>query len=484
MQVNLTALSYRGSAPFTLNLDGAGLLQCLEVVRRIPGRRIVCRAQWNGRAVFAKIFIGGRAESYAARDYSGSRRLIDAGIPAPSILFFGKAADTGAQVVLYEEILQSQSAGDVLEKSTPEQRLELAVRLVRAIAGHHQAGLMQTDLHPKNFLVQGERLYTIDGDAIRPLSRFFAYRQAICNLALLLSKFDPVELEDWLPALLLAYKEVRHGEIRINTSGIRKLVVRYRYRVAHGYADKKVFRQCTDVSVSRSKRHFMAVNRQFDESAIKLALLDPDAMMQAAGAQLLKDGNTCTVVKTRLAGLTVVIKRYNIKNFWHALGRAFRPSRAARSWANAHRLAVMGVATAKPVALLEKRVFGLRREAYFVMEYLDAPDAAEFFDSGEDASGRSEAALNIGQLFYRLCLMGLEHGDCKATNIKIIDRKPVLIDLDSMRQHRCRWFFSRRHVRDLRRFMRNWQQPETARLMRDAFASVYKENRLLKAAGI
>lgn len=485
MQVNLTALSYCGADPFTLSLEGAEPLHCREIVRRVPERRIVCRARWNGEDVFAKIFTGDRAEYYAARDTLGSRRLLEAGILAPEILFSGNAIGGQGCVVLFEAIPQAENAEDVLKKANSAQRRELAVRLVGVVAQHHKAGLVHADLYPKNFLVQGERIYTIDGDAVRLISRFFPKRQSLHNLAILLSKFDPIELEEWLPELLSAYERGRGDGVRVDYGRIQRLVASYRYKVAHGYADKKVFRQCTDVAVQRGGDYFMAISRRFDESAIAQALREPDALVQSADAELLKGGNTCTVARAHLAGLDVVIKRYNIKSFWHGLGRAFRPSRAARSWANAFRLTLLEIATAKPVALLEKRLFGMRRVAYFVMEHVDAPNAMEFFAAETDGPRRIEAAQNIARLFYRLCLLNLEHGDCKATNIKIVGCEPVLIDLDSMRHYRCRWLFSRRHVRDLRRFMRNWQhQPEVASLMRNAFASVYKGNRLLKAAGI
>ena len=185
-------------------------------------------------------------------------------------------------------------------------------------------------------------------------------------------------------------------------------------------------------------------------------------------------------------GEKVVVKRYNIKNFWHGLSRALRPTRAAVSWSNAHRLIMYGIATAAPIALLEKRYGIIRRQAYFLAEYIEAPDVDEFFaDAKVTDAQKSLVAQNIARMFYKLYLLKIDHGDFKATNMKIVDGKPVLIDLDSMREYRCNWWYSRRHVRDLRRFMRNWQHDVAARnILVAAFRAAYSDTSLLDKAGI
>jgi len=110
----------------------------------------------------------------------------------------------------------------------------------------------------------------------------------------------------------------------------------------------------------------------------------------------------------------------------------------------------------------------------------------EFFADAEvTAAQKSLVAQNIAQLFYKLYLLKIDHGDFKATNMKIVDGKPVLIDLDSMREYRCNWWYSRRHVRDLRRFMRNWQHDAAARnILVAAFRVTYSDTSLLDKAGI
>ena len=162
--------------------------------------------------------------------------------------------------------------------------------------------------------------------------------------------------------------------------------------------------------------------------------------------------------------------------------------RAAASWANAHRLSILGIATAKPIALYEQRIFALlgfnlRGRAYFLTEYLVLPDVAEYFARTQNKTQRAEAVKNIVTLFYKLYLLLISHGDMKATNIKMQDTQPVLIDLDSMRQHRKS--NSATHVRDLQRFMQNWKDNTSLyNAFLKTFKVVYPDDSMLIKAGI
>jgi tRNA A-37 threonylcarbamoyl transferase component Bud32 len=177
--------------------------------------------------------------------------------------------------------------------------------------------------------------------------------------------------------------------------------------------------------------------------------------------------------------LSIVIKRYNIKSGFHAAGRSIRTTRAAISWANAHRLMQLGVKTHLPVALLELRsFFGLcASKSYFLMQYIDAPDVATYFAQTQDKVSRANTIHKLTLLFFRLYLMHISHGDLKSTNIKIVNHAPVLIDLDSMKQHQYHWFAKRRHARDLHRFMRNWQDDaQLYQAFKNALITTYQDD--------
>lgn len=451
--------------------DGS-LLSQLRSVRSVPSKRLVCQGLWNQHKVYAKIFIGNDAEKYALRDKQGIQQLLDVKIATPKILFYGVAADQTSYVLVIKEIEGAENVEAAWNNLAlcSNQRLQIAKKLVVEVAKHHQAGLQQTDLYLKNFLLQGDLIYTLDGDGIRSLPKFNEGQACLRNLSALLSKFDVLELEKWLPQLLKTYGDVRRWQTLPRLALLQHLIAVHRTKTTNAYANKKVFRTCTDVRVSKQSNQYLAVASAYTNIDLgNVNLLD--SCLQIPD---FKSGNTCTVgLLTTKDAQKIVIKRYNVKSVWHGVMRSFRKTRAAISWANAHRLKLLGLATIQPVSLLEERFFfgKLSRRSYFLSEYLDGLDADVFFAAERDKVKRAEAIKHIVELFYRMYLLNISHGDMKASNIKIVDNQPVLIDLDSMKQHRFGLIAKHSHARDLRRFMRNWQADEA---LTNAFKKVFK----------
>ncbi len=458
-----------------------------EVVRVIPNKRLVCRGIRHQKPVYAKIFLGKKKQSYAERDAAGVKIMQLANIATPSLLCATEIVGNQGYVLIFEAIEIAQNAEQVWAKLNSNQRLILAKSLVQEIAKHHHAGLIQTDLYFKNFLASDEKIYTLDGDGIRQYTNL-SERQALQNLSVLLSKFDVLEIEIWLADLLKTYAEARDWQQAPDAALIKKMTNAHRQKVASSYADKKVFRQCSDVNVVRQQAQFTCLSSQYYQAILPETLAKFDDYFSEKA--LLKNGNTCTVALVEIAGTNLVIKRYNIKGFWHGVSRALRQTRAAVSWANAHRLKILDIATATPIALVEARHFALGKyalkgKAYFLAEYIDAPDAAQFFAKCADETIRAEAIKNLTTLFYKLYLLKISHGDMKATNIKMVNNQPVLIDLDSMIQHRFDSFALSAHARDLLRFMQNWQDtPALYNGFVEAFKVVYSDSSILIKAGI
>jgi tRNA A-37 threonylcarbamoyl transferase component Bud32 len=482
-QSDLHKISALGKLALSLNLSDGSSLVCDEVVRVIPNKRLVCRGVWQQKAVYAKLFIDARAAHYFARDLAGVSDLLSAKILTPVLLFQGQI-QSNVYILVFEAVANSLNAEQVWQNLDFKARFALAKNLVQEIAKHHNAGLLQTDLYFKNFLVENaksktECIYTLDGDGIRKYTRL-SKSQSQRNLATLFSKMDVLE-DDWMPKLYEVYCAQAGIEYSVfDEAEIWALTQKIRRQTASHYADKKVFRQCTDVKKYALRGACILVCREYENIDFTGNL---DELITAQN--LLKNGNTCTVALAEIDDKKVVIKRYNIKSFWHGVMRALRKTRAAASWANAHRLKLLNIATAKPIALIEKRKFGLKAQAYFLAEYIDAPNTAEFFAKTRGKPQRAEAIKNIVTLFYKLYLLQISHGDTKATNIKMVDNQPMLIDLDSMRQHQNVLFFERAHVRDLRRFMQNWQnEPALYNAFVKTFRVIYEDFEPLEKASI
>lgn len=469
-------------------------LTVTQLVRTIPNRRYVYAGVFDHQPVYAKIFIGKSAALYALRDKAGAELLQQAQILTPKLLLAREldagVLDASVCVLIYAAVENAQNAEAVWRSSDADQRFLLMRQLLQTVARHHQAGLLQTDLHLKNFLVQKQAgqadvIYTLDGDGIRRLRPWLRQRQQLHNLATLFSKMDVLD-DGWIAELYSQYCSwLGLPSSLAAETNVWSLTQKIRAKVVTGYADKKVFRNCTDVKVTKSFRWFAAITADFNVDYQSLASLD---QYLADAQRNIKNGNTCTIAKALLAAQPVVVKRYNIKNFWHGLNRAFRASRAAKSWANAHRLLISNIATAKPLALFEERYGGLRGRAYYLSAYVDAPDVKQFFASAA-AGDKEMAARNVAALFYKLYLLRYSHGDCKATNIKMVDLSPVLIDLDAMQVNFggmfSSWRFERKHIKDLQRFMKNWEHDvEMTGLLKRALQLQYTTSNLYHADNI
>jgi len=447
---------------------------------------------WAEQPVYVKKFFGDQAQKYLERDAAGIAQLQAAGLNTPPMLFKGEVQNEQAYVLIFTEIEDATNAEEAWLNLTEKSCLSLAKKLVQEVAKHHNAGLVQTDLYLKNFLVQNlpdltEKIFTLDGDGIRKFA-YLSKQKALENLSVLLSKFDVLALENWLPDLLKTYAATRNWQDVPDLTVIKNLTNAHRRLVASHYADKKVFRTCTDVKVNAPAGLFYAVaradaNGTYESAALPTSIVELDASFTPQN--IIKNGRSSTVATVIINDKKIVIKRYNIKSFWHGVSRALRPTRAAASWANAHRLKILGIATANPVALIEKRPLGLRGKAYFLAEYIDAPDALEYFKSTSNKVYRAAAVKNIATLFYRLYLLQISHGDMKATNIKIQNNNPVLIDLDSMRQHSNASRAWQAHMRDLQRFMQNWKsEPALYNAFVKAFKVTYTDQSPLAMANI
>lgn len=479
-----------GAYAFKLQMPDGSALVCDTVVRVLPGRRLVCSGTWNGQSVFAKLFFGKSAASYAKRDREGSEWLRSAKILTPALLYVAELTQK-INVLIYAAIGNALNA-EYCWRQQPQLHDLLADSLVDALAKHHAAGLVQTDLHLKNFLIHEQaadalKVYTLDGDGVRKIGRLGVKCKRLANLATLFSKFDVLD-DNRIPVLYHRYCSAIGLTYDVSDeSRMMKSVWHIRHRVSRTYADKKVFRTCSDVTVEKSFRYFHAVAA---DVLINPQAANLDTYLADSKANL-KNGNTCTVGLGNLANQRMVIKRYNTKSLWHRISRALRSSRAEVSWANAHRFLISNIATPKPLALVEKRWGCLRDRAYFLSAYVDAPDVTQFFTQQPDVELQKRAAQNLANLFLKLYLLKFSHGDCKASNIKMTNGQPVLIDLDGVRSYDdcwlSNWRFERAHVKDLKRFMKNWQDDvPTLTLLKQAFQSTYPEatQYILNRAGI
>ncbi|MND83603.1 3-deoxy-D-manno-octulosonic-acid kinase [compost metagenome] len=446
--------------PMSLELAdaaGPGQLQLLSLLRVLPGQRYVGAAVWRGRTVLAKLLVGPKAARHFQRELAGVRQLAEQGLTTPTLLASGLQEGEGGWL-LFEFLEGVQSLGDAwaavehLPALADEQQVVLAEALA-AVAGMHSKGLWQEDLHLDNLLRHRGQLYLIDGAGIhaeaagKPLSR----DRVLQNLGVLFAQL-PKHFQPYYEELLVHYL-LSNAEHALPLEALQKQVDKVRSWRLKDILDK-VGRDCTLFSVSRGAFALRAIRRE-EEPAMLPVLAQADALLDQG--HLYKTGGAASVGRVETAGRTLVVKRYNIKNLLHWCKRFWRPSRAWHSWVEGNRLAFLGIATPKPLALLERRFLWLRREAYLVTEFLPGPDMLERFapyvSTGEVPENE---LLALDQLFADLIGARISHGDFKGHNLFWHEQRWALIDLDAMCQHYSQHSFAAAYARDRARLLRNW----------------------------
>ena len=461
--MRLSELQKSGRAPgLPLSIEladaaGPAQLQLLSLLRVLPGQRYVGAGVWRGRTVLAKLMVGAKAARNFQRELNGVRLLAEQGLTTPQLLADGLQEGEGGWL-LFEFLEGAHSLGDAWDAvaSLPvlaDEQVAVLAEALTAIGQMHLKGLWQEDLHLDNLLRQGGKLYLIDGAGIcveeagKPLSR----QKVLENLGVFFAQL-PISLEPFIEELLVHYL-LSNGEHALPLEALLKQVEKVRAWRLHDFLNK-TGRDCSLFSVQQGAFALRAVRRE-EEPAMLPVLARADALLDHG--HLYKTGGAASVGKVEVDGRTLVIKRYNIKGFAHWLKRFWRPSRAWHSWREGNRLAFLGIATPKPLALLETRFLWLRGKAYLVTEHLPGPDIIERFAPYVEQGDAPEAELAaLDRLFADLLRERISHGDLKGHNVFWADGRWALIDLDSMCQHRSASGFAAAYARDRARFMRNW----------------------------
>ena len=162
------------------------------------------------------------------------------------------------------------------------------------------------------------------------------------------------------------------------------------------------------------------------------------------------------MTRATVNGRELVIKRYNIKGLGHWLKRFWRPSRAWHSWLAGWRLDFLGIATPQPLAMIERRIGPLRRQAWLVTEYCPGQNLLEHLGEAGDRIPDEQTASAMLYTFSQLADARISHGDFKATNQLWHDDQVWLIDLDAMQVHGDRASWHKGWLKDRTRFVRNW----------------------------
>jgi tRNA A-37 threonylcarbamoyl transferase component Bud32 len=406
--------------------------------------------------------------SRAKRAFDAGMMLEKHGLHTPEIVAFlqKKNGMLCTEDILVTKEMKNATALQFLltgELSISQQdKRQMITELGKAVGRMHAAGIFHGDMRGGNVFVTHPsndwQFIFIDNErtAKYPVLPFWLRRK---NLVQLNIHRNNISATDRM-RFLRAYRQ---------TAGISKKRSKRLARIVSKMTSKRLRRRAktrTGLSSGAENTHWnfqMARfgNRsgifltKFAKADIAADLLKQIEHLMETGHVLKNDVST-RVVRCDYNGRDIVIKRYNHQDLWHSLRHTVKGSRARKCWRFGHILTAAGIACAAPLGMIEERTSGIVRQSYIINAFVEGPLLyVPMNDPNTSQQQRKTIVEKAERVLKQLGENRLTHSDMKSANIIITDDGPVLIDLDSMRQHRNKGpYFKNRYEKMVRTFRR------------------------------
>src|SRR5215475_8191143 len=180
---------------------------------------------------------------------------------------------------------------------------------------------------------------------------------------------------------------------------------------------------------------------------------DPDHFFRLAGCEVIKDQRKIKVARVKIDiygdTKTVYIKRYNAFSWRYRFGSIFQSSRAVKSLRGAVILSEAGMFTARPLAAVDSRSWGMLNGSVFLSEEIQNGKTADAYwreelltMKGKEGVRRRKRFIGaVGGLFRSLHQRDIYHNDLKDANILVRPdfsggEQLYLLDLEGIRRYR------------------------------------------------
>jgi len=339
-------------------------------------------------------------------------------------------------------------------------RRKLTLSLARLCAAAHRQGIDHNDLHLGNALVCLDTCHTAADDDRLPelslidlpgvrLARPLNRRRTVAALTMLGSACADLATQSDQWRFWRAYVAER-PELREERKLARRIaasIPHRRRRVARS-RDRRALKTNRDFYFCRSGRSRAWAVSDLARERLTRLLEDPGQLLTGNLHRVFKLSHRSVVVQAELplatAEVSVAYKRVRPRNWWKTVLHYFRRNPALEAWHYGHALLLRGIATARPLAVVERPRRGLPAEGYLATQWIAGANNLHVYawqltrrSEAERRRRTRQVAESLGRLLGRMHAWHVSHRDLKGCNILLVERDDSvechLIDADSVR---------------------------------------------------
>lgn len=198
----------------------------------------------------------------------------------------------------------------------------------------------------------------------------------------------------------------------------------------------------------RSFTRYALASKKHCHFDITLYVKNPEMLFSNTLHDFFGDHHDSKVVLSRLNDKAYIVKKYKCSSFLTWLKWVpIRSSKAFRSWHFGCKLTQLGIPTAAPVLMIEKKIGPFWTSTYIVREYINGISTYDYFS--KQSPHKEEWKKTLLELKTYLELMNqhkLIHGKISLHNTFIYEGKPYFLDLDLMHQYHLNHQFYKKRV--------------------------------------
>lgn len=463
--IQISLLKHNAQVPFQVNisseqfLTGTGaVLECVEILRAKPQKKMVCEAIFEKQKVIAKFFLSpDTAKSDFEKELSSYTLLTQAQINTPKQLTSGILNKSGFYV-LYECVESINS----LEKQIPlkpnKTSLAYINQIMQILAQMHNSNIQQFDLKIKHFSIQkDDQLIIVDCAKVIPLeiassalSNETRITQIHKNLATLFAQLS-INYDPYRESFLKSYQLATIISKKLSLHSICQDMKQIRQADLQKYQRKALIGH-SEFIYEKDEHKTLIYDKQYADKKWLNFYQQINSIFDASSH--LKENHSANILLAQCGGKEVIIKRYTKLK----LSKSRKSSQAWNSWQNAHQLIALGIKAPKPIAIIEQGIGWLKNYSFYLSEYDTSENALSHYSMKTELS--KEHLEEFKQLFTAMISSNISHSDLRADNILLTNDGLSLIDVDTIKfyssstikSHRFKKIFDK----DLQSFMKNW----------------------------